>query len=109
MATVAVPAWERTLWLLADDARPRPAPPVSLPMPDQQILAAAYAHCAAVISTHGKTFALASRMLPPAKRRAIQALYAFCRVTDDLVDDAPGPPAEAAAALAAWRETITRS
>ncbi len=29
------------------------------------------------------------RFLPPARRRAITALYAFCREVDDVVDDAP--------------------
>jgi phytoene synthase len=30
---------------------------------------------------------MASRLLPPEKRRSARALYAFCRVTDDLVDE----------------------
>ncbi|MDQ6612797.1 MAG: phytoene/squalene synthase family protein [Gemmatimonadota bacterium] len=38
---------------------------------------------------HARTFALAARLLPPHKRRAAFALYAFCRVADDLVDSAP--------------------
>jgi len=41
------------------------------------------------VRTHARTFALASYLLPPPKRRAAFALYAFCRVADDLVD-APG-------------------
>lgn len=44
--------------------------------------------CAEVTHTHARTFALASRWLPPDKRRAAYALYAFCRVADDLVDRA---------------------
>jgi phytoene synthase len=42
-----------------------------------------------VVRAHARTFALASYFLPPPKRRAAFALYAFCRVADDLVD-APG-------------------
>ena len=38
-----------------------------------------------------KTFFAASRLLPPRIRTASIALYAFCRVADDLVDEAlPG-------------------
>ncbi len=39
-----------------------------------------------VIRTHSKTFYFATSFLPPPQREAIRALYAFCRVTDDLVD-----------------------
>ena len=44
------------------------------------------AHCARIVRHHARTFALASRFLPPAKQRAAYALYAFCRVADDMVD-----------------------
>ncbi len=49
-------------------------------------LVQAYAHCAAITKQHSRTFYLASRLLPKEQRRAVQALYAFCRVSDDLVD-----------------------
>ena len=38
--------------------------------------------------------------MPGVKRRSIRALYAFCRITDDLIDHAQGDPA---VDLAAWR------
>ena len=44
------------------------------------------AHCRRIVRTHARTFWLASRFLPPDKRTAAFALYAFCRVADDLVD-----------------------
>lgn len=57
--------------------------------------------CAAIVRTHARTFTLASYFLPPAKRRAVFALYAFCRTADDMVDDAdPGDPAGTARRLA---------
>lgn len=46
-------------------------------------------HCERISRLHARTFALAARLLPRDKRRAAFALYAFCRVADDLVDSAP--------------------
>ncbi len=40
----------------------------------------------AVIRAHSKTFSFATALLPASARSAVRALYAFCRVTDDLVD-----------------------
>ncbi len=44
--------------------------------------------CQRVVREHARTFHLASVFLPPHKRRAAFALYAFCRVADDIVDRA---------------------
>lgn len=57
---------------------------------DSALLELAYEHCAEVTRHHSKTFYLASALLPRDKRRAARALYAFCRVTDDLVDRSDG-------------------
>jgi phytoene synthase len=42
--------------------------------------------CERITRQHARTFSLASRLLPAEKRRAAYALYAFCRVADDMVD-----------------------
>jgi phytoene synthase len=47
------------------------------------------AHCRRIVRTHARTFWLASHFLAVEKRRAAFALYAFCRVADDIVDLAP--------------------
>jgi phytoene synthase len=44
--------------------------------------------CIAMMQGGSKTFFAASRLLPPRVRAAAIALYAFCRVADDLVDEA---------------------
>jgi len=44
------------------------------------------AHCRQIVRSHARTFWLASHFLPGDKRRSAYALYAFCRVADDLVD-----------------------
>lgn len=46
------------------------------------------AACAEMIRAGSKSFHAASRLLPPRSRDAARALYAFCRTSDDLVDDA---------------------
>jgi phytoene synthase len=64
-------------------------------------------YCERVSRTHARTFALASRLLPAAKRRAAFALYAFCRIADDLVDSAPyASVAETRAALAQYQRKL---
>ena len=45
--------------------------------------------CVAMMKGGSKTFFAASRLLPPRIRTAAIALYAFCRVADDLVDEVP--------------------
>ena len=47
-------------------------------------------------------------MLPPDRRLAMYAVYAFCREVDDIADQ-PGPEAEKQARLAAWRARIAAS
>ncbi len=53
-----------------------------------------------VCRRHAKSFYFASHFLPREKRRAAYAVYAFCRMMDDAVDEAP--PGGAAAALEAF-------
>ena len=60
--------------------------------------------CAAVVREHGRTFYLASWLLSPPKRRDAYALYAFCRIADDLVDRAQGRHGAPAAPDAVARE-----
>lgn len=61
-------------------------------------------HCERLTRRHARTFYLASLLLPGLKRRGTYALYAFCRVADDLVDaPASGGPLAAAQQLAEYR------
>jgi phytoene synthase len=46
----------------------------------------AYQHCDEITKQHSRTFYLASGLLTKKKRQAMRALYAFCRVSDNLVD-----------------------
>lgn len=57
--------------------------------------------CRRLTRRAGSSFPVAFRLLPPAKRDATTALYAFFRATDDLADG-PGDPA----ALRTWRARL---
>ncbi|MGH3388557.1 MAG: phytoene/squalene synthase family protein [Actinomadura sp.] len=52
-------------------------------------LRAAYARCRMLNARHGRTYFLATRLLPPGRRPAVHALYGFARHADDLVDEPP--------------------
>lgn len=54
-------------------------------MNDRQALA----HCRQVLQRSGSSFALAFWLLPAGPRAAMTAFYAFCRLVDDAVDEAP--------------------
>jgi phytoene synthase len=49
-------------------------------------LRAAYAASRAINARHGRTYFLATRLLPIADRPAVHALYGFARIADDIVD-----------------------
>ncbi len=68
---------------------------------DQPILEQAYAHCEELTAIHSRSFYTASSLLPEDKRRAVRALYAFCRITDDIVDD---PTGDVDTELSMWRQ-----
>ena len=67
-------------------------------------LRGAYERCRAINAEHGKTYYLATLLLPPAKRPYVHALYAFARTADEIVD---GPDREhAEERLKRWAEAF---
>jgi 15-cis-phytoene synthase len=56
----------------------------------------------------GANFSLGFRLLPAAKRRAVYAAYAACRIPDDIVDEAPAgaDPREVEARLDGWAAEV---
>lgn len=70
--------------------------------PSAPHLRASFAACRAITAAANSSFPLAFRLLSPAKRRAMNALYAYMRVTDDLADEPAAADAKRAK-LAAWR------
>ncbi len=54
---------------------------------DDPSLRASYERCKKLNAEHGKTYYLATLLLPPAKRPYVHALYGFARYADEIVDD----------------------
>ncbi len=70
-------------------------------------LDAAYEACRQETAQWAKTFYLGTLLLPPAKRRAIWAIYVWCRRTDELMDSPAAqalPAATLLERLDAWEE-----
>ena len=60
-----------------------------------------------LVRESGSSFYWAMRFLPMEKRRAMFAVYAFCRQVDDIADE-PGQIAAKRRALGGWRQEIER-
>lgn len=60
-----------------------------------------------VVRNARSSFYWAMRLLPRERREAMYAVYAYCRVVDDIADG-PGSAAEKVAGLARWRCEIER-
>ena len=95
-------SWEGRLLRLAKEADGGSFLVAPQPMESSR-RAEAYRACAEVTRANSRTFYLAAGLLPPAKRPAVHALYAFCRLSDDMVDRAGGHQAPA---LDAWRQEV---
>jgi phytoene synthase len=77
-------------------------------MPDAGALAASYTHCRAIARRAARNFYYGFRLLPPAKRDALCALYAFMRRADDISDE-PATVESKRAGLAVWRAELDRA
>ena len=64
-------------------------------------------YCQQKAASSGSSFYYSFLFLPPNRRRAITALYAFCREVDDVVDECHDPQI-AATKLAWWRTELDR-
>ncbi len=105
--TIQLDSWENRLLTLAYAPRENLARTGESVFADPPALTGAYAHCAEITQEHSATFHLASALLPDEQRQAIRALYAFCRFSDDLVDQPQGEGALAVVDVARferWRQ-----
>lgn len=72
------------------------------------LLQASYEECKRLNALHGKTYYLATLLLPAAKRPPVHALYGFARYADEIVDDLASTlsPEEKALALRTWGDSV---
>jgi phytoene synthase len=82
------------------------AGPAEVSRRDGASLDADYEHCAQVTRRSRSSFYYAFILLPPERRRALHAVYAFCRFIDDIADDEA--IREPALLLKRWREELDR-
>ena len=73
-------------------------PPLDVAPADRQAVEA-------MVRAAGTSFYRGMRVLSPDRRYAMYAIYAFCRVVDDIADE-PGELADKRRRLAAWRDRI---
>jgi phytoene synthase len=71
-------------------------------------LRASYEECKRLNALHGKTYYLATLLLPKAKRPFVHALYGFARYADEIVDDLASTltDSEKAAELKTWGDGV---
>lgn len=98
--------WEHTLvhWATEPLRTHTRSSQISAP---SRLLDEAYQYCDDVTRYHSRTFYLASALLPSEKRRAVRALYAVCRITDDIVDRSEHNEATTQATLEDWYQRLT--
>jgi 15-cis-phytoene synthase len=70
-------------------------------------VATAYRHCELVTRTRARNFSYGIRLLPPPKRRALSAVYAFARLVDD-IGDGDLPPERKRERLKEARESLDK-
>lgn len=70
-------------------------------------LSSAYSYCKQLARSHDENFPVASLIVPRRLRPHFYAVYAYCRVSDDMGDE--GDPASRSAALAEWEEQLARA
>lgn len=95
-----------------EGAASEPSPAGSMPEPSAEAVVLRRARALggpgdwrAYFGDHARTFSLAARLFPPREAGLVTGLYAYCRFTDDLVDDPEDDPSPTSLArrLSAWR------
>jgi len=66
----------------------------------------AYAVCRKIAHRYGSNFSVGFRFLPPLKRKAVYAAYAWCRWADDIADEPSDSEESVLDRLAAWQSEL---
>src|SRR5947208_3025660 len=74
-------------------------------MPDASFIENAAAYCKKLTTRSKSNFYYAFLFLPRERREALEAVYAYCRLVDDVVDEDVAP-AQKLAGIARWRQEL---
>src|SRR3954447_9013350 len=74
-------------------------------MPARRVLESAAAYCAKLTRRSQSNFYYAFLFLPRERREALEAVYAYCRLVDDVVDE-DVPAREKLEGIARWRKEL---
>ena len=66
---------------------------------DDRLLQAGYRQCAEITRRNGTTYYWGVQLLPRERRRHVHAVYALCRLADDIVDDQAATAGRSAAEI----------
>ncbi|KAI5073391.1 hypothetical protein GOP47_0011404 [Adiantum capillus-veneris] len=86
---------------LNEDVKPESV----VPSDPLDLLNEAYLRCCEVCEEYAKTFYLGTLLMTPDRRKAIWAIYVWCRRTDELVDG-PNAPHITPSALDRWEQRL---
>jgi len=78
-----------------------------MPSPSSSLLKDSYSFCRTLARTHYENFTVASFLLRKELRDPFYAVYAYCRISDDLADESASPTL-ALEALADWQRQLDR-
>lgn len=101
--------WEHRLLDLAGDIPHPSTRPLFSYWASDAALEKAYDTCTRITRQHSKSFHMASALLPEEKRSATRALYAFCRIVDDIVDESTLAAEERLTKLDYWKNVVLTS
>jgi 15-cis-phytoene synthase len=104
MNTTTTTGWQYQLIEMAHEALESSVNENCLSSYDPAVVEEAYQYCRMVTKENSHTFYLAANLMPADRRKAVFALYAFCRVCDDLVDKKKG---DTRRQLARWRSRLS--
>lgn len=68
-----------------------------------------YLLCRSILEEGSKTFYFASKKLPQEKRKGFWAVYAFCRKTDDIIDEGTDCIKQRQKNLSNWKRALLRA
>ncbi|MCX8198122.1 MAG: phytoene/squalene synthase family protein [Candidatus Micrarchaeota archaeon] len=68
-----------------------------------------FQHCRSILKRGSKTFFFSSKILPRGSEKPFWAVYAFCRKSDDIIDEGNLPKKIRAERLSQWRGELLRA